>query len=98
MSVLLPQPDGPIITVSLPRSMVKEQSCTTSLAEFGRAVGLADVRDRDLSPAGSGTGRRCEVDATGCGICCMFIDLFPQRSFSQGVTNSPSLRSSALEI
>ena len=31
INVLLPQPDGPIITVSLPRSMVKLQSRTTSV-------------------------------------------------------------------
>ena len=30
MSVLLPQPDGPIMTVSLPRSIVNEHSLTTS--------------------------------------------------------------------
>jgi hypothetical protein len=29
--VLLPQPDGPIITVSFARSIVNEQSLTTSL-------------------------------------------------------------------
>jgi len=33
ISVLLPQPEGPIMTVSLPRSMVKEQSLTTVLAK-----------------------------------------------------------------
>ena len=32
ISVLLPQPDGPIITVSLLCSIVNEQSCTTVLA------------------------------------------------------------------
>jgi hypothetical protein len=31
MSVVLPQPEGPIITVSLLRSSVKEQSLTTSV-------------------------------------------------------------------
>ena len=31
ISVLLPQPEGPTITVSLPRSILNEQSCTTSL-------------------------------------------------------------------
>src|SRR5262245_44827304 len=34
ISVLLPQPDGPIITVSLPRGTVNEQSRTTVLANF----------------------------------------------------------------
>ncbi len=31
MIVLFPHPEGPIITVSLPRSIVNEQSRTTSL-------------------------------------------------------------------
>ena len=30
ISVLLPQPEGPTMTVSFARSMVNEQSCTTS--------------------------------------------------------------------
>ena len=32
ISVLLPQPDGPIITVSLLRSIRNEQSCTTTFS------------------------------------------------------------------
>jgi len=34
MSVLLPQPEGPTMTVSFARSMVNEQSCTTSLRNW----------------------------------------------------------------
>ena len=34
MSVLLPQPDGPTMTVSFARSIVNEQSWTTSLRKW----------------------------------------------------------------
>src|SRR5260370_10482258 len=91
MSVLLPQPDGPIITVSLPLSMVKLQFCTTCLVNSPAPYDLLTlVAAMPVPVPVSGTEPSGEVGGTRCVICCIFI--LDQFSPSHGVIQFPILR------
>src|SRR5712692_734664 len=73
MSVLLPQPEGPIITVSLPRSIANEQSRITVLANLPAPYALLTLC-ASISATPSAVAARCaKVASETCGVGAIVI-------------------------
>src|SRR5262249_40086109 len=68
MSVLLPHPEGPIMTVSLPRSIVNEQSRTTVFANWAAPYDLL-TSCTSISATASLAARWTGAAAEGGGTC-----------------------------